>query len=208
MLQLPLCVHGALYLTSCCSNQCVLSSGLQMQVPLFKNKKKSIIIEIISNGRQIIVYFFLLTISLSKSTQFTLLWFSLHFLSCHIESWSGQLSLHLMTSQFLKYADLSWILKGYLQVQHPYFNSYIIGTEIKCLSWACASSQRSPPPSSCSPLSLHCFPYTLALLSCSHWANVCLMPTVVRRKHKAKILIFSHMGAHRGDASKMAALEI
>lgn len=41
-------------------------------------------------------------------------------------------------------------------------------TEMKCLSWACASSQRSPPPSSRPPLSLHCFPFALTLLSCSH----------------------------------------
>lgn len=122
-------------------------------------------------------YLFQLSLSLSTSTPFTLLGFSLCFLSCHIASLSGQLWLHLLTPQFLIYADLSWIFQSYLQVQHPYFTSYINWAEMKCLGWARASSQRSPPPA----LAL-LFPYiashfTLTLLSCSHWAmEVCLMP--------------------------------
>lgn len=198
-----LCVHGALYVTSfCCSNQCVLSGYFRAPDagPAFQKINNTFV-------------FHLKLFLFISANPFPVRgkWddFSLHFLSCHITSLSGQLSLHLLMSQFLIYADLSWIFQSYLQVQHHYFNSYINWTQIKCLSWACASSQRSPSPNSRSPLSLHCFPFTLALLSCSYWAKeVCLMPTVVRRKHKAKILIFSHTGAHRDDTARIAALEI
>lgn len=142
-----------------------------MQVPLFK--KEILLSSFIWNY----FYLFLLSLSLFKSTAFTLFWFSVHFFSWRIASLSGQLSPHLWTTHFSYMQIWAESSKVTCRYNIPILPGTL--TEMKCLSWACASSQRSPPPSSRPPLSLHCFPFALTLLSCSHWAKVvCLMPLI------------------------------
>lgn len=119
-----------------------------MQVPL--SKKEILLSSSIWNY----FYLFLLSLYLSKSTAFTLFWFSVHFLSWCIASLSGQLSLHLGTPQLLIFADLSWIFQSYLQVQHPYFTSYINWDEVPQLGMRFVSALSSPQLSPSSFLTL------------------------------------------------------